>query len=288
MKKLEKLYDEDFLKDYLFKTAYDLKAQATATELGENIVSYLEKFVNVKKITNTQLDAVKKVCDKILNEDKNNLTCLNLKSMIYYYHDNLVQALKNVNNSLKIDKDQFLANFIIINILFEKDSLELSLKYANKTISQNPDCKYCYLIKGIILHHMDNYTDAITCFNKVLEEFGPNLSALAHKSLALFRIGKTDEALDLSDSVLTISNDNLFALINKGLILAKKQDYEEAIEVFNKYAEKRRDIRILTHLKNCYQKIQNLEKVAEYEKEIKSIVSKKRKEKESEKKKQNK
>ncbi|MFX1449356.1 MAG: tetratricopeptide repeat protein [Promethearchaeota archaeon] len=284
MNKLEKLYNEDFLKDFLYKIVDKLKTKVIAEDLSENIVNYLDKFITVKKITKIQLDAINSICDSLLKNQKDNITCLNLKAIIYYYFEDVVQALRNINNSLKIKKEQFIANYIMANILIEKGSFDLALKFIDKTISLKPECQSCLILKGIILQHKDMFDDAISNFDKVLEKFGPNLSAMAHRSQVLLRLNKMDEALSLSDSVLSIDENNLLALVNKGLILAKNQEYEEAIKVFNKYAENRRDIRILTHLKNCYQKLNNPQKAFEFEKEINKMVEEKRKEAEKNKK----
>ncbi len=284
MNKLKKLYDEDFLQDFLFKLVGELKTKVIAEDLSENITSYLDKFITVKKITKVQLDAINSVCDSLLKNQKDNITCLNLKAILNYYFEDIVNALRSINNSLKIKKEQFIANYIMSNILIEKESYGLALKFIDKALSIKPECQTCFILKGIILHHQDKFNDAISNFDKVLNDFGPNISAMAHKSLDLRILNKIDEALDLSDSVLSIDEDNLFALINKGLILAKKQEYGEAITVFNKYAEKRRDIRILTHLKNCYQKMNDPKKAFEFEKEITQIVEKKRKKTEKSKK----
>ncbi|MHA1384717.1 MAG: tetratricopeptide repeat protein, partial [Candidatus Helarchaeota archaeon] len=175
-------------------------------------------------------------------------------------------------------------NFIMANILFEKESYPLALKYVNKSIILNTNCQSCFLLKGIILHHMDKFQESNKNFDKVLEKFGPDIRALAHKSLVLFRLNQLDSALDLSESVLSISENNLFALINKGLILAKKQQYNDAIKTFEKYASRRRDIRILTHLKNCYKKMGDIKKEQEYQKEIKELKAQKKKRIEKEKK----
>jgi len=277
LNKLEKLYNEDFLKDLLFKSVLELKNNAIEANLSENIITYLQKFLDVKKITQLQLDTIINVCDTILNNDKNNVNCLNLKAIAYYYLEKVVQALKSINSSIKISSEKFETNFIMANILFEKESYPLALKYVNKAIILNTNCISCFILKGIILHHMDNFKEATECFDKVLEKFGPNLSALAHKSLTLFRMNQLDKALDLSESVLAIDETNFVSLINKGLILSKKQDFLEAIKTFNNYASKRKDIRILTHIKNCYKKIGDLEKVKEYENEIKEMIKQKRK-----------
>lgn len=155
---------------------------------------YLERFIEVRKITQIQLDAINSICDTVLKKDKSNIICLNLKSIIYYYLENQVEALKNINGSLKINADQFDANFIMANLLFEKQSFALALKFINKALSFNQYCKICHLLKGIILFHKDLFAEAITCFDKVLEMDELNLNAMNHKSLALLRMNKIDEA----------------------------------------------------------------------------------------------
>ena len=274
MNKLEKLYNEDFLLEYFFKAIGELKEKYS--ELGENITSYLDKLVTLKKITQVQLDAVVSICDTILKRYKDDILCLNIKGIAYYYLENLVQALKNINESLKIDKEQFLAYYINVNLLFEKQSLNLALRFIDKAISINKDCISCYILKGIILHHKDNFSEALAYFEKALKMHGSNISAMNHKALELFRLNRIREALTLCNDVLSVSPDNLFTLINRGLILAKNQEYEAAIESFNAYATKRKDIRILTHLKNCYEKLGSSSKVSEYTREIKKLVARKK------------
>ena len=89
MNKLKKLYDEDFLKDFLFKLADELKDKVISEDLSENITSYLEKFTTIKRITNVQLDAINSVCESLLKNEKDNVTCLNLKAIIYYYLEDI-------------------------------------------------------------------------------------------------------------------------------------------------------------------------------------------------------
>ncbi|MHA1386099.1 MAG: hypothetical protein ACTSR3_20280, partial [Candidatus Helarchaeota archaeon] len=117
MIKLEKLYDEDFLKDFLFKLVEKLKEKVVEANLGENIISYLEKFLKIRKITQIQLDALINICEAILKREKNNILCFNLEAIAYFYLGDLVQALKSINKSLKINTEEFEANFIMANIL---------------------------------------------------------------------------------------------------------------------------------------------------------------------------
>jgi tetratricopeptide (TPR) repeat protein len=157
---------------------------------------WLEKaYDSLKNQSNSNLE---KYCTRIITIDPCNTEAIHLLSICYFREKNHIKALTFINNSLEIDKTNYLT-------------------YSNK---------------ALFLFHMNRVDEAIeSCLISII--FYPSHVA-NYSNLGLFynNKGKDRKALEYVNNAIFLNENFIDAIFNKGMILNSLNDYQGSIECF--------------------------------------------------------
>ena len=178
---------------------------------------------------NNDLEAAKKICETILNNNKQNLEAINLITLINIKKENFQEALKYSNLASQLDDknyENFFKNAMILQRLNKSDE---ALKNLELAINLNKKKAELYNLKAIIHENLGED-------QKALENWGKAIKIKKDYAEVYFNIANYynfndnyEKSLDNYNKALQINNNYFLALVNRTDLYLKYQKYELAL-----------------------------------------------------------
>lgn len=143
-----------------------------------------------------------------------------LKLVELYYDGKFDETIKECNEILKQDKNNFTALAIKFSAQFELTQYKEALSTCDKLLELNPDDLVIIYAKATTLYKLNIYNEAIECYDKILE-VNNDFDALFFKSASLLILNKYEEALKCCNLALELKPENCDANGLKQLIKYK-------------------------------------------------------------------
>ncbi len=170
--------------------------------------------------------------EKILEVEKNNIAVLINASTAYHKIGQSTNALKYVNDALKIDPNSFEALCNKATILLVGEHFEEALEIYKKTLSTRPDPAIMHSI-ATICRNLGHYEKTIEYSEMELKLKPESVMALFNKAYALDMLDRPKESINAVQKILKCSPDNLDALEFISQIYLRSGDHENAIKYNN-------------------------------------------------------
>tara|TARA_Y100000590_G_scaffold150951_1_gene173423 strand:+ start:10812 stop:12947 length:2136 start_codon:yes stop_codon:yes gene_type:complete len=178
---------------------------------------------------NNDLEAAKKICETVLNNNKQNLEAINLITLINIKKENFQEALKYSNLASQLDDknyENFFKNAMILQRLNKSDE---ALKNLELAINLNKKKAELYNLKAIIHENLGED-------QKALENWGKAIKIKKDYAEVYFNIANYynfndnyEKSLDNYNKALQINNNYFLALVNRTDLYLKYQKYELAL-----------------------------------------------------------
>ena len=181
--------------------------------------SELKKAVNLYE--KGQLNSAKEIALNIYNSKPDYFDNLRLLNFIHFKNGDFSDAIKIINEAIKINPNFAELYNEKANALNELKKLEESIKNYDEAIKINPNYADAYYNKGLVLHQLNKFELAIENYDEAIK-INPNYArAYNNKGYALQKIKKLDESIKNFSTTLKI-NPNFDFLFGE-LIHAKNK-----------------------------------------------------------------
>ena len=143
------------------------------------------------------------------------------------------KALKNYNEAIKLELDNFEAHFNKAQLLYNIGDFINALATIEKAIDLQPENADVWYHKGIILEKLEKYEEAIDVFNTDLYIDDKDVNSWTAKANILVKLERYEEAISCYNKVLEINPYNKESIKNKEIAKAaniKKQKYVSIIK----------------------------------------------------------
>ena len=128
-------------------------------------------------------------------------------------------------------------NILFIKPNIKKKNLESSIKNYNNLINKNPDNFIAYYNRGLNKHDLDRYEEAIEDYSKVIK-LNPNFFIVYNnRGNARCELGQYKEAMVDYNKAIELNPKAVLAYYNRGSIKHISGKYKEAMEDYNKAIE---------------------------------------------------
>ncbi len=178
---------------------------------------------------NNDLEAAKKICESVLNNNNKSLEALNLITLINIKKENFGEALKYSNLIIQIDDKNYEAFFKKAMILQRLKKSEEALQNLDSAISLNKNQAELFNLKAIIHESLGEDQKALESWHKATE-------IRKDYAEAYFNIGNYynfndnyEKSLENYNKALQINNNYFLALVNRTDLYLKYQKYELAL-----------------------------------------------------------
>ena len=188
----------------------------------------------LKLIDQGELAKVLEISKKLLKENPNSLSLLNVVGLANEKSGNFGAAVKNYKQVLKIAPDNADAYFNMGNVLQSEGDLGNAIANYKKALKVKPNYANAYRSMGIALNGQGKLKEAVEAYTKALAIKPDFTAAYNNIGLALEEQGKLEEAVEAYTKALTIKPDYAEAYYNMGNAFKEQGKLEEAIEAYNK------------------------------------------------------
>jgi len=146
--------------------------------------------------------------------------------------NDLENAEKYYNETLKINTNHFKANFFLGTIFLEKKQFDKARELFLKAISINPKNPDSYSNLGIAMKELGQQSKSIICFQKAIEIEPNHKMAYNNLGIALKESGQYEDAIKSYQKAIQIDSNNADALNNLGVIFTELGDHGKSATYF--------------------------------------------------------
>jgi tetratricopeptide (TPR) repeat protein len=156
-----------------------------------------------------------------------------------YWKDNITLC----RHALEVTKDNYMAHFVMTDMLFEQNRTEEALQHIYETVRINPDYVPAINSLGVALGRKGKIDEAIGYYKKAIEINPRFVETHLNLASALEAKGRFTEALEQYRAALALSAmpDDPDILNRLGCALANSGELDEAVSFYNKALRKAPD-----------------------------------------------
>ena len=188
------------------------------------------------------LDASKKICKNILNDNNQNLDAINLIVKINIKQENFEEALKYSKLSIEKDDKSYKTYFIRSLIYQRLKKSDEALKNLDKAISLNKNHAESFNLKAIIYEGLNDDKKALENWDRAIELKKDYAEAYFNIANYYNFNNNYEKSLDNYNKALQIDKNYFLALVNRTDLYLKNHKYELALFDYNLIIEQNPDI----------------------------------------------
>ncbi len=184
------------------------------------------------------------ILNNILQIDPKNFHAIHLMGVIYGIQDNHECAVNFFQKAVKINPNDYSANFNLAKALAKTGNHSVAIKFHNTAVRLAPEQPEAWLNYGKSLSDIHNFEDAITHYDQAIKLNSQYADAWYNKGVALQELKRYEEAIVHYDEVIKLLPTHAKAWHNKGVCLHDLRlydqailNYDEAIKLEPEYAE---------------------------------------------------
>jgi protein O-GlcNAc transferase len=177
-------------------------------------------------------ESANRICDEVLNIDRNNPKALHYKGIIFYLSGDLNKAYEFLNLSIKIYPNDAKLYSDIGLVFFKLNRIDKALECFNKCILLDKNFHIAFSNLGDIYYKEKKFSEAIINYEKSLMiiENKNNYIVLTKYGNALNAINNFKEAENQYNKAITAKSDYAEAYFNKAILFKKIKAYEKSME----------------------------------------------------------
>lgn len=157
-------------------------------------------------LSNENYDEALKQINQAIKLEENNAEYHNVKSSILHKMDNYIEALTSINTALKLNSDNARYYNSRSKNLFSLHRYNEALKDANEMIRLEPDNARNYIARSSILARLKRYQEALADNEQTVLLDPENMSYKANRAYRLYQIGFYARALESSSEMGDFAN----------------------------------------------------------------------------------
>ena len=154
----------------------------------------------------------------------------------YFYKDQgqLDAAMRDFEESLRINSSEHGARVGKANILFDQQQYDQALAEYNTVLSKKPNHLAALNSRGACLGAMQRFNEALTDLNRVLEINSRDLNALKNRAVVHSSMGQHELALTDFQQYLRYEPDDVDIINSLGVEYQHLRDHNKAVEQFTR------------------------------------------------------
>jgi len=191
---------------------------------------------------NNDLEASKKICKTILNDNNQDLDAINLIVRINIKQENFAEALKYSKLSIEKDDKSYKAYFIRSLIYQKLKKSDKALENLDKAINLNKNHAESFNLKAIIYEGLNDDKKALENWNRAIELNKDYAEAYFNIANYYNFNDNYEKSLDNYNKALQIDKNYFLALVNRTDLYLKNHKYELALFDYNIIIEQNPDI----------------------------------------------
>lgn len=139
------------------------------------------------------------------------------RGRIYLINQEYKKALKDLDSSIILNKNNALAYYLRSKVHFKMNNFESALSDLSIDSLTNTKEWYYYNQRGLTLIKLERYLESISDFDKAIE-MSEEALPYNNRGFSKFKLGKLKEALRDCEKSLELHSENSWAYYNLGLI----------------------------------------------------------------------
>jgi len=171
---------------------------------------------------------------RILGVERRNFDCLHLLGVLHFQRGEFSEALRQIDDALKINPNVADAHNNRGNALKKLNRPEQALASYDRAIALKPDDAATFNNRGSALKELEQLEEALADFDQAIELRPAFAEAFNNRGNVCRELERFDEALSDYDKALALHANNPDAFNNRGAVLNKLERFEEALADLDK------------------------------------------------------
>ena len=178
-----------------------------------------------------------KLYKSLHNQMPHETTLINLLAQINLQQQKHFEGIYWLEQSLKINLNQFLVHLNLGTAYFELKQFEKASESFERSIQINPQYALTYYNKGQSERNLERHQDALTSYNKAIQLNPQYAEAMNGIGRVYHALKLYDQELEAYQRALLVSPYYVEAYFNAGVACAELKKWDEAIQYYKKAAQ---------------------------------------------------
>ena len=161
-----------------------------------------------------------------------NSDALTGQGLVYYYMDNLEDAITSFTKALDYNHEDTQAAYYLSRCYYKKQDYKQALVFLNQVVSIDPDSLDAWNDMGVINSILKDEENALKAFLEVLRIDNEYVPALYNMATTLADLKRYDEALECLDRLVIMDNNNYKSHFYRANVLFFMEKPQESLDSF--------------------------------------------------------